>query len=337
MRIHILFEFKDGPWGGGNQFLKALRNQFIFMGVYSEDPVEADGVIFNSHHQFPRVLELKKRYPNKIFAHRIDGPVFLIRNKDLGIDRDIFHFNQMIADVSIFQSHWSKKQCYKLGYKSNNFEKVIYNASDRSIFNDNNRRSEIEGKVHLIATSWSDNMRKGFDIYRYLDENLDFNKYSFTFVGNSPIKFKNINHITPVPSKELAGILKENHIYMTASEKDPCSNSLIEAINCGLPAVVMNDGGHPELVGDGGEVFDSKENVISQIDKVVQNYTYYRNHIIYRDIKSKADEYLNFIKEVHFKKKSGEYKPKKVSCSNIISWRLIETYHKMLIKKFTGR
>ena len=29
MKVHILTEFIDGPWGGGNQFQKALRNQLI--------------------------------------------------------------------------------------------------------------------------------------------------------------------------------------------------------------------------------------------------------------------------------------------------------------------
>ena len=48
MKIHILYLFKDGPWGGGNQFLKALRNEFIKMNFYEEIPEKADVILFNS-------------------------------------------------------------------------------------------------------------------------------------------------------------------------------------------------------------------------------------------------------------------------------------------------
>ena len=37
MKFHILFEFREGPWGGGgNQFLKALRGEFKSQNIYEE-------------------------------------------------------------------------------------------------------------------------------------------------------------------------------------------------------------------------------------------------------------------------------------------------------------
>jgi len=93
-------------------------------------------------------------------------------------------------------------------------------------------------KVKLIASSWSNNWRKGFDIYRFLDENLDFSKYEMTFVGNSPVKFKNIKQIPPVESRDLAELLRTHHIYITASQNDPCSNSLIEALSCVICIII---------------------------------------------------------------------------------------------------
>ena len=38
-------------------------------------------------------------------------------------------------------------------------------------------------KTRLVCTSWSINKNKGFDYYKYLDDNLDFSKYSFTYMG----------------------------------------------------------------------------------------------------------------------------------------------------------
>ena len=34
------------------------------------------------------------------------------------------------------------------------------------------------------------NKKKGYDYYKYLDENLDFNKYEYLFVGNISGKFE---------------------------------------------------------------------------------------------------------------------------------------------------
>ena len=157
-----------------------------------------------------------------------------MRGKDKILDKIILRFNQLIADGIIFQSNWCKEQNKKLFGISSKYETVIYNAPDNEIFNREGKKEfNPDRKIKLIATSWSSNWRKGFGIYKFLDENLDFSKYEMTFVGNSPIEFKNIRWLKPVPSEKLARILKEHDIYITASQNDPCSNALIEALSCG--------------------------------------------------------------------------------------------------------
>ena len=47
---------------------------------------------------------------------------------------------------------------------------------------------------------------------------------------------------------ELSNELRENDIFIFASKKEACSNAFIEAANCGLPAVALNDGGNPEIL-----------------------------------------------------------------------------------------
>ena len=116
---------------------------------------------------------------------------------------------------------------------------------------------------------------KGFNVYKFLDDTLDFGRYEMTFVGRSPIKFNRIQHVPPQPSEELAEVLRQHDIFVTASRNDPCSNALIEALHCGLPAVVRNDGGHPEIVGEAGELFEDERDVLDAIGKVAQNYEYY--------------------------------------------------------------
>ena len=49
MKINIQYEFRDGPFGGANQFLKALRDEFIKQNVYEEDLFKADICLINSY------------------------------------------------------------------------------------------------------------------------------------------------------------------------------------------------------------------------------------------------------------------------------------------------
>ena len=79
---------------------------------------------------------------------------------------------------------------------------------------------QISPKINLIATSWSPNIRKGFNIYQYLDQHLNFSRYFMTFAGNSPLTFKNIEHVKPTSSTKLANLLRQHDIYLTASQKE---------------------------------------------------------------------------------------------------------------------
>lgn len=314
IKISILQKLKEGPWGGGNQFLKAVRDEFIKRGVYEENPEKADVILFNSfpsgeEHLFNYARKLKLW--GKILIHRIDGPVFFVRQKDLEIDKLIYRFNDFFADGTVFQSNWSKQGNIKLGIKRNKFEKVITNAPNPDIFNRGNKIGfSKERKIKIICTSWSANIRKGFKIYEYLDENLDFSKYEMVFCGNSPMRFKNIAILDPLPTDELARELKKSDIFITASQSDACPNSLIEALHCGLPAVAINDGGHPEIVKHGGVLFKGNEDVIQAIDKLADNYDYYQSRINVPCMSEVSEIYYKFAKSIYDEVKSHNYKIK---------------------------
>jgi len=329
MKIHILYKFVEGPWGGGNQFLKGLRDYFSKAGVYSEGLEEADAVLFNSHHCLEEVLKVKRKYPNKILIHRVDGPVFYVRGRDKIVDRIILRFNNCLADGTVFQSNWSREKNYEIGAAKSPYETVIINAPDAKIFNPK-PQSSLEGrKIRLIATSWSANIRKGFDIYDYLDENLNFNRYGMTFIGNSPIEFKNINWIRAIPNPKLAKELKKHDIYIIASKSDPCSNALLEALHCGLPAVVRKDGGHTELVGKAGVLFEDGEGAIKAIDEVAQHYEHYQQQINLPTLDEAGQKYYEFAQAIYEDCLSGNYCPKQANLfgnmrvrMKIIQWGL---------------
>ena len=110
MKIYIQWKFRDGPWGGGNQFLKALRKELIRTNCYTENPEESDVILFNSHHHLDEIVKLRRIFQGKIFVHRVDGPMSYRGEEGEKIDRKIFKINQLVADGTVFQSEWSRSE-----------------------------------------------------------------------------------------------------------------------------------------------------------------------------------------------------------------------------------
>jgi glycosyltransferase involved in cell wall biosynthesis len=338
-RIHILFQFREAPWGGGNQFLKALRKYFNLREVYENDPTKADVILFNSHHCLGEVLKLKREHPEKILIHRVDGPVRLVRGNGNKLDNVIFAANKSIADGTIFQSEWSKKKCHEQVMGETGYQRVIHNAPDSEVFSPQTKNTGRDHKTRIIVTSWSSNMNKGFEIYKFLDENLDFGEYEVTFVGNSPISFKNIRSSKPLSSTELASTLRNHDLYLIASKDDPCSNALIEALHCGLPVVARNSGGHPEIVKSAGKLFENQEDVMSAIEKVAKDSTTYRSKIEISSMKTVGNRYFNFANKIYTDVLSGNYIPKRATvCETAaLKYKIMKVFLHQLKKHIASR
>ncbi len=301
MKIHINYSFRSGAWGGGNQFLTLLKSYWEKQKIYAANPAEADSILYNSFQDIRSVIRLYRTYPKKIFIHRIDGPVSKIRGHNPYIDKLIFHLAANLADGVVFQSQKCLKGSIEMGYVKTGRETVIHNAVDKSIFY--RAIDKDRGKpVRIIATSWSPNPRKGFDIYSHLDENLDFNKYQFTYIGNAPIIFKNIRHINPIPSIEIAPYLRDADIFLSASRLEGCSNSVLEALSCRLPVLYRIGSGNEEIVKDAGLSFSNGPEAIDAIEKLLPDYDQFCSKIDVSTTKSVIDQYYSFIKEIENKK-----------------------------------
>ena len=297
MKIHIVYETTDKPWGGGNQFIKLLKKYFTEQERYTNKREDADIFLFNSHQMVDEVARLKKRFPSKKFAHRIDGPMRLYNSDTDPRDGQVYFANEMFADGTIFQSEWSKARNQELGLEVTKPHAVISNCSDLEIF-----FSEIDKKdnkkIKLFSSSWSDYIKKGFDTYGWLDENLDFDQYEYYFAGRSPREFKNIISLGPLNSSELASQMRKSDIFITASQKDPCSNSLVEGLSCGLAALALNDGGHPEIVKEGGLLFDRQEEIPHLLDQISENIVSFRSKIKVKRIWEVGTEYFSFFENL---------------------------------------
>ena len=295
MKISIYHQFQSGPWGGANQFLKALKQELQLENYYTDDINKANVVLFNAHQEAEGILRVKNLFPQKLYAHRMDGIYSLYNHQNDPRQRIALALNNAVADCTVFQNNWAKEEHLNLNLNLNKPYSIIPNASNHKIFNTDYKKTYAE-KTRLVCTSWSINKNKGLNYYKFLDENLDFNKYSFTYIGKDPgMKFKNIKKIGPFNSKELASHLKKHDIFISPSKYECCSNSLLEAMSCGLPAVGLNSGGTPEIIGEGGEIFKTNKDLLMKIDKVSSNLDQYTKNIKTSSISLIAAEYIKFL------------------------------------------
>lgn len=275
MKIHILFQFMEGPYGGANQFLKSLRVYFREKDIYTDNISNANVVIVNCSPMSLLDLSWKIIFcagiQKKFIVARIDGPVFKIRGRDLFFDKYFFVFCRLMSDLIIFQSNWSKNKCVEYGLDLNGINhSVVINSPDKRIFFPVEQKTNNNKKQSIVISSWSANSRKGFDVYRYLDEKLDFKNFDIVFFGNSPVKFKNIKMVDALGSEFLARELRRHDYILTASEDDPCSNALLEGIASGLFPIALRSGGHPEIVGARGILFDDKYDLLDKLSDLAE-------------------------------------------------------------------
>jgi len=292
-------EFHKPPYGGGNQFMLALRRALRRQGarVISNRMSQAIDVHLCNSAWFNRpVFERALSRGRVRMIHRVDGPVALYRGADWSEDERIHEINRRWASATVFQSAWSFRSMKEHGL---DFVRpvIIRNGVDPDYFHPPVRLVPAAGrKIRIISTSWSDNPNKGGALYQWLDEHLDFNRFEYTYVGRIQFDFSNIRHIPPQDSRHLGELLRQHDLYITASRNEPCSNALLEAMACSLPALYLNQGGHGELVGFGGLPFDGPEDLLTQLDLLAGNLDAYRNCIWLQTIDEIAKRYIELVR-----------------------------------------
>lgn len=147
----------------------------------------------------------------------------------------------------------------------------------------------------MIAVSWSDNSRKGGPVLRWLDQTLDHDRYEITFVGNTQESFERIRHLAPMPSRELADLLRQHDIFFTATQHDAYSNALVEALSCGLPAIYLDSGGSGEAVKEAGFAFTDRKEIPALLDRLRDEYEERQASISLPSLGAVVDAYLETL------------------------------------------
>jgi glycosyltransferase involved in cell wall biosynthesis len=295
--LAIFHDFRPPPYGGGNQFLLAFVRELEARGLRIEVNQLSGGTpacLYNSFNfDFARLRRFVRAGVRMV--HRVDGPIGVYRGFDDGTDSRIAAVNRALASATILQSRFSLNKHRELGLELNH-PVVIHNAVDPAIFHPPAIREAPSRRLRVIATSWSDNPRKGGEVLEWLDRHLDLESYELTFAGNTQAKLERIRLVGPLPSEPLAELMRAQDVYLAPSQDDPCSNALLEALACGLPAAFRRSGGHPELVGEAGIGFDDAEELPDVFARLAAELDARRAAIRVPALVDVADRYLEVLR-----------------------------------------
>ncbi len=295
--LALFHEFLPPPYGGGNQFLLALKGELEGRGLEVEVnriSGATQACLVNSFNFDFRRFRRFQRASCRV-VHRVDGPIGVYRGFDDGTDARIAAINTELAEATIVQSRFSLEAHRSIGIELRN-PIVVHNTVDPTIFYPRQGHEPIaERKVRLIATSWSDNPNKGGETLEWLDRNLDRNRFELTLLGRFPGTFEHARVLAPVPSRAVADELRAHDLYIAASRNDPCSNALLEALACGLPVAYLDSGGHPELVGEAGRAFTEKEALPGVLEKLVEEIEEHRAATSVPSLGDVAGRYLEVL------------------------------------------
>ncbi len=286
------------PTGGGHQFLRGLVGELRRRGLGIEEnrlSRETRACLFNSvtfdEHRFRRFACAGVR-----MVHRVDGPIGAYRGFDDGTDARIAAINAAFADATIFQSVYSLDRHRELGLELAG-PVVIPNAADPAVFHPPERREPLAGRrIRVVATGWSTNPNKGAAELARLDEELDRDRFELTYVGRAPVELRHARLVPPVRSAMVAEILRSSDLYVTASRHEACSNALLEALACGLPAAFVRSGSNAELVGEAGIGFDGPDDVTAAVERLAAEIEARTAAIAAPTLAGVADRYLEVLR-----------------------------------------
>ena len=311
MKVSIGTKIKDGPWGGGNLFAINLKNYLEknnYEVVYNLEDDDIDIILLTEPRRtsessmFTHIDILKYRqFVNQdvIVVHRINECDE--RKKTNFVNRYLIEANKS-ADSTVFVSSWLKNLFIQQGLECDNISVIMSGANNQIFHSSKSKEKENNKHLKIVTHHWGANWNKGFEIYKQLDELLNLEEYktkfSFTYIGNLPpkFKFKNTNVIQPLSGIELANEIRKNDFYLTASLNEPSGNHHIEGAQCGLPLLYINSGGIPEYCNNFGIMFDDN-NFEEKLNEMFQDFTKYKKMIKSYPFNSEtmSEEYLKLF------------------------------------------
>ncbi len=272
MKIALGFRIVDGPWGGGNRFVRSLDEALRARGdivvhdladgdidiILMLDPRWRHSAVSFTPGAILRYLAF--RNPNALVVHRINECDERKGTRTLNARIRAANY---CADHTVFVGTWLRDLPL---WQADGDNSVILNGADPRVFRrDGHQRWDGKASLSLVTHHWGGNWMKGFDIYQRLDAMLADEawrtKLRFTYIGNLPdgFRFRHASYLSPLDGERLAEELRRHDIYLTASINEPGGNHQNEGALCGLPLLYRRSGCLPEYCAGFGEPFDDTD------------------------------------------------------------------------------
>ena len=290
-KIALGYKEINGPWGGGNKFIKSLKNELLendFTYTTNLKDKDIDFILLTDPRYRLRLVSFSIAQiiyykffvnPKVIVIHRVNE---CDERKNTKFINKLLIKANWCADYTVFVGTWlTNLTCWKENMRTP--FKIILNGSEKKIFNNKGyKKWNKKEPMRLVTHHWGGNWMKGFDVYTKIDQMLETkiwkSKISFTYIGNLPkgFSFKNVKYIEPLDGIELSKQLKKHHVYLTASINEPGGNHQNEGALCGLPLLYRDSGCLPEYCNGFGIMFN-EDNFIITLKKMILEYD---KHII---------------------------------------------------------
>src|SRR5690349_12428138 len=232
-------------WGGGNwwvaQIVAHLREtgyevRFDLRGeidaIVLVDPRVDYTVTFGP----ADIAAYRERHPRTRCLHRINECD--LRKGTDEIDALLAEANA-VADHTVFLSDWLRDYHAERWFDRSRPHDVIHNGADPAVFHPVGSTPFDGGTLRIVTHHWSDNPLKGYDVYEQVDGLIADGSLPDTelwVVGRWPqeIRWRAARTHPPATGRELAGLLRQCHAYLTASRFEPGGMHHVEGAQCGL-------------------------------------------------------------------------------------------------------
>ena len=286
IRIHFAYRPVEKPWGGANNFLRALRRhlsesgtfaftesldddcEILFMNQLGAGPgggggshslrsirrVVGHGVLGRQHLPGrPKLIVRAVNLYRNVFG---PGP----RNLTLGRLRDWKVMRLLnLADLVIFQSSYQRALFVDAGYKAAAADVVIHNGADPGFWVPQPEHPPLERTLRLISSTASPRGQTSHDLIARLST-LAGVEVQHLGAWPSDVDRRHVQLLGLQAREQMVETFAGCHYFLHAGIKDACPNVLFEAMCAGLP-VIYNPGvgSSREIVQDCGLPLDEQD------------------------------------------------------------------------------
>lgn len=324
MRVHITYRTTDVPWGGANNFIRALKKQMRAAGDITlvDTPDEPYDLLFmNQLGQGPdgNSARLSLREVDRLRAR--SGASLVVRAVNL--NRHAFRLGPRNllqgwlhdcatiallerADLAIFQSAYQRDVFQRAGFCGRR-STIIHNGADPVFTVEHIAKAPGNDEpLRIVSACGSVRSSKRHDLIAAVAR-LPGVEVSHFGAWPKSVEPGAVKLLGNRAHDEMARHYVSAHLFLHPAERDPCPNAVFEAVSAGLP-VLYNParGSSAEIVGENGIPLDL-DDLAASVAQARRRWPELRAHVSqaceYYSIDRAARAYIDAFRSTAAQKK----------------------------------